>query len=161
MSTPPTHYVSQRALDDIITFLQLNTWNRKCTMSLQDIAERLKYSATTLHRALKKLQADGVIEIQKSSKAAEPSTIIYNGELIDTSLLTKGSRLCNDVKDNNELTQGLVDHINNCHNTIKRLKLELDRYNELRSRVMSVTPVSDTLESIILSRPHKDYRTIL
>lgn len=105
--------VSKRTQADIEDYIKLNSKDGELTRSLMDIGEELGYSNATVQRALKTLEAQGLIEVTPSKRQYEPNTIFYKGTKTEIdALLQEGVQLVKEIEDVMEQVQSISLRLN-------------------------------------------------
>lgn len=80
--------------DVVADYIKMYSDKGVLTKSLMDIAEDLGYSNATIHRAIKQMEKDGLVEIIPSDTPRKPNTIVYQGEIKEAvDILQKGELL--------------------------------------------------------------------
>ena len=142
-------YVSQRAISAVVGFLQRNAINERCSISVQDISDRLGYASTTVFRVLKRLQTDNIISIEHSKDPTQPNTIVYHGTPLRNDLFMQGLELCNRAVD---AVSDLVRHVGGLNQTIDGLQKDLESYKDFSGRIEQTGDIGDNLQQVIVRK---------
>lgn len=141
--------VSYAAVYEVLAFLRNNSVSGRCAMSILEIAERLGVSTATVQRALRKLQADGLIKIESSRTPTEPNTIVLiDGDTMDLAVMaTQASRDLEAIK---EMVRQLEGYMVAMTRQVVDMEEAAKRYYRLMHHVTSVTKLTDDLYQLIV-----------
>lgn len=141
--------VSYAAVYEVLAFLRNNSISNRCTMSILEMAERLGISTATVQRALRKLQADGLIRIESPRVPTEPNTIILTdgGHVNLASVTAQASQNLETIK---ELIRQLEGYMVALTRQAVDVEEAAKRYYQLISSVTSVTRLTDDLYQLIV-----------
>lgn len=70
---------NKRTLMDIQRYIKMASSDGILKMSMMDIAKATDYSNATVHRSIKALEADGLIQVIPRKAPRHPNTIVYIG----------------------------------------------------------------------------------
>ncbi len=141
--------VRQQTQEQIIEYIQRHSSDGKLTRSLMTIAQQIGYSNATVHRAMKKLEAIGMIKIIPSDKPTEPNTIVYLGPATTkpSEATTQGTKL---VRELQELSQEMFGYFENLSKRMKQYETDLQTYYELQSRLVDVVNLPDDKYQVMI-----------
>lgn len=80
---PSRRTKNPRTLNDVLTYIQLKLKDRTLEESMHAIARGTGYSSATVHRALLRLEDEGIIKVKIGINQSRPTVIEYVGELPD------------------------------------------------------------------------------
>lgn len=82
--------VSSRVRTEVYAFLRQNCVQGKCAISVAQIAQNLGFANATAHRAIKRLEADGLIRVEAPAHPTLPSVIHLLGEPSPAEVVAQG-----------------------------------------------------------------------
>lgn len=141
--------VSNRALDDLMNFLYRNAINDECKVSINHIAERLRYGGSTIHRALQILAEQGKIKIAKSQNPTEPNTITIIKTEVKDGTITEGNKVCAELAKIAKDTTELICKLQRINEQQQR---DLEVHKKFRERIINIQPINDELENAIMRK---------
>lgn len=115
--------VGQNTQKQIADYIKIHSKDGVLSQPLVEIGKMLGYSNATVHRGIKALQEQGLIEVTRSEKRTEPSVIFYKGTKTDVDeMIAQGVQLVKEVEDLSgrllqfletakEVTKGLQDQV--------------------------------------------------
>lgn len=91
--------IKKRTQEELLRYIKSHVSDGKLEESLIKMGESLGYSNATIHRTLKSLEEQGVIEVKPPEKPTHPNTIIYHGPTDEEDdILTQGAKLIEEIK---------------------------------------------------------------
>lgn len=143
--------IKQRTQEDVIDYIKSHASDGKLQESLMDIAESLGYSNATIHRTLKSLEEQGVIEVLPPDKPTKPNTIIYNGPITVTDdIFRQGAELMNEVE---KLSARVSEYVREAQRVLAALKeRQGETKSDLESRITEVVDMPDGKHQMLIVR---------
>jgi predicted ArsR family transcriptional regulator len=149
--------IRKRTQDDVIEYIKNHASEEgKLQQSLMDIAGQLGYSNATIHRVLKSLEEQGIIEVQAPEKPTQPNTIIFNGPIeTEHDILAHGAQLMNEVE---VLAAKVQDYVRESHRIIENLKAQKagEQRQDLTSRVTEIVDMPDGNHYMLIVKKESD-----
>lgn len=113
--------IRKRTQDDVVDYIKNHSsTDGKLTESLMDIANQLGYSNATIHRTLKNLEKDGIVDIIPSEHPTKPNTIVYQGTIQQADdIIARGVHLMSELE---KLTKNVHEYIQEASRVIDYMK---------------------------------------
>lgn len=113
--------IRKRTQDDVVDYIKNHSSeDGKLTESLMDIANQLGYSNATIHRTLKNLEKDGIVDIIPSEHPTKPNTIVYQGTIQQADdIIARGVHLMSELE---KLTKNVHEYIQEASRVIDYMK---------------------------------------
>jgi DNA-binding Lrp family transcriptional regulator len=143
---PSLNPVSYGAIFDVLSFIKQNSTGGECSMSIAEIAERMGISTATVHRAIKKLQAEKLIDIRVSSIPTEPNTIVLLKQ-DERDMILKANELLIVAQEN---VKQVRDQLLILAKQPQQLSDDAKKYYQLLKAIVTVTPLSEGITQIIV-----------
>lgn len=133
---------------DVLNLLRRKAAEGVVTLAVVEIAEKLGISPARVHKLLKTLQAEGLIDIKLSPVPGEPNTYILRDFTNQDHLFMFGSRRISRIADNMELVPDFLQEI---AKEIGQIKLEALRYRQLIAGIISVKAISGNICRLLVN----------
>ena len=147
--------IKKRTQADVIEYIKNHaSEDGELQQSLMDIAGQLGYSNATIHRTLKSLEEQGVIEVQPADKPTRPNTIIFNGPIQTADeILAQGVSLMNEI----EILSGRVhEYVRESQRIIEGLRSQHEKGSDLESRIAEIVDMPDGNHYMMIVRKESD-----
>lgn len=146
--------IRKRTEAEVVEFIKNYSEDGKLTKSLMDIAEHVGYSNATVHRVLKSLEENGVVEIIPAEKPTEPNTIMYKGPIKEANdVVSQGKALLYKLRG---YADEVADYIEESNRIILKLREELEEANSkssnLNARILDRIALPDNEHMLIMVR---------
>lgn len=120
--------VSERIMADLVDFLYRNSINGRCQMSSQQIAERLRYSSSSVHRALRALATQGIVRLERHKNPTQPLVIVL--ETVPEDIITQGAEV---VQNFARASQAILEYIRRLQHQLSQARADIQSSSEHKS----------------------------
>lgn len=136
--------ISPTAKAKVLAFLRQRSIQGKCQIPVSDIAKELDYSNTTAYRAIKRLEADGVIRIQipKNPTIAATIYLLEETSIQDTIVSTKDALAT--LKDIIEAAKNIEPLVVALSSQSERSERDAKRHDDFVRNVMAVIELPES-----------------
>lgn len=146
--------IRKRTEAEVVEFIKNHSEDGKLTKSLMDIAEHVGYSNATVHRVLKSLEENGVVEIIPAEKPTEPNTIMYKGPIKEANdVVAQGRALLTQLRG---YADDVADYIEESNRIILKLREELEEANSkgglLHARILDRIALPNNEHMLVMVR---------
>lgn len=139
----------------LLNYIRRNAVNGTLQRSMADIAKDIGVTNATVHRSLRKLEKEGLIEVVPSDNPRLPCTIVYKGEEESTAndiakeTIEKLDTLLNTCRMIVKQSRELELAFNQMLVAVKGQEEDLRRYNVFKGSVISINELPGGLMQII------------
>lgn len=74
---------NRRTINDIARYIKSASLNGILKRSMMDMAKDTGYSNATIHRSIRQLESEGIIQVIPTKSKRKPNTLIYLGPSVD------------------------------------------------------------------------------
>lgn len=143
--------IRQRTQEDVIEYIKAHASDGKLQESLMDIANSLGYSNATIHRVLRSLEEQGIINVLPPDKPTKPNTIIYHGPVYETdSFMRRGVDLMNEVQ---RLSSQVAEYVREGQKILQSFQeQQRETVTDFESRVTEVVDMPDGKHQMMIVR---------
>lgn len=133
-----------RTDNEILAYIRHQSRSGELAKSLLEIAAEVGYSNATVHRVLKRLEAQDLVRITRNErKANEPSIITYIGPTENDQTAEEGIQLVAQLQ---SAAEALLNYLQNTDRSNRMVQEDARKWRDLQSRIESVTDLPQGLQ---------------
>ncbi|WAH36972.1 helix-turn-helix domain-containing protein [Alicyclobacillus dauci] len=134
--------------EEVLNYLATHSVHGAIKKPISGIARDLGMSQPTVQRALKSLEARGLIRMIKADKAYEPNTIVYQGnDLCIEEEMTYGTDAIEMLR---AATVKLEEYVRFMDRKVALLRQQLEVFDDWKSRITSTMPIPGTGDQMVI-----------